>query len=262
MNPRRQAEPATLAARSGSRRVSGGRRAARGCAGLASVLLVTGCVHLRWAPAPDPATASSVAGTTSSPPPARRLFRVGYQGPEGSGSLRLALLVETRERYQARASDTFGRGLWSLELESGSVRFLDHRRREHCLTEREVRIPELALSTLPIDRLPDVLTGRLPAEPAAAGSGTQPADFHDREGRRWTASYTGGTLETWTLWSQGEPLLWWQRQERGGLLSHRQGSQLRWRQTVEEPLGQGLATLEVPPRYRAVECATLAPHED
>ena len=54
---------------------------------------------------------------------------------------------------------------------------MDHRRREHCETERDVRIPELALEELPIDRpgnlvlkLSDLtahpLTGASPSHPA------------------------------------------------------------------------------------------------
>ncbi len=182
--------------------------------------------------------------------------------------MRLNVLVATRDLYQVRASDPFGRNLWSLELRAGRVRFVDHRLREHCETGREVRIPEIALTPLPIDRLPDLLEGRVPASPADPsavgpdpGSVARPEDFRDPEGRRWTARYAGPEAQAWTLWEDEEPFLWWQRQDRGGVLSHRAGSQFRWRRAVSEALSGEIDPLEAPPAYSLVECQGLVAPE-
>ena len=187
----------------------------------------------------------------------RRLYRIAYQGPEGSGSLRLALFVVTPGRYQARASDTFGRALWGLELAGGGAVFIDHRRRELCIGRDELRIPELALATLPLDRLPELLAGTLPSSPARAGA--DPTDFVDAGGRRWTSRSAdgGGGLDAWTLWEEERPLLWWSRRDSGGVLSHRDGAQFRWRRTVAESLASPPPALAVPDGYRQIACSEL-----
>ena len=59
---------------------------------------------------------------------------------------------------------------------------------------------------------------------------------------------------SWTLWADGRPLLWWGRQPAGGILSHREGAQFRWRETVAEPLSGDLRELTVPPDYRRGAC--------
>lgn len=186
----------------------------------------------------------------------RQLFRVGYQGPGGSGSLRLALLESGPAFYQAKASDAFGRGLWSLALAGNLATFVDHRQRRYCVTEQELRIPELALGSLALDRLPVVLAGEIPA--AARRTGDDPGDFVDVEGRRWTARREQDVLQAWTLWQDGRPLLWWQRREQGGMLSHRDGAQFRWRRSVVEPLPEAPPALAIPTEYLAVDCQDLS----
>lgn len=217
-----------------------------------SVALLAGCASTG-----RPGTAGPPAGLAGADgsEPRRSLYRIGYQGPEGSGSLRLALFDLGSAGYQARASDTFGRGLWSLELAAETSIFVDHRRRLYCPSGRLMRIPELALGSLPLERLPDVLEGRLPADPAPTSS--DPTDFVDPEGRRWTATRREGELASWTLWSEDRPLLWWRRDGGGGILSHREGAQFRWRRTVGERMADAPPALVIPESYDLAECADL-----
>lgn len=169
--------------------------------------------------------------------------------------MRLALLDTGPAAYQARASDAFGRGLWSLELAGPRATFVDHRQRLFCVTEEDLRLPELALGSLSLDRLPTLLDGAIPATPR--GAGDDPGDFVDVEGRRWTARWENGVLEAWTLWRGDRPLLWWQHREEGGMLSHRDGAQLRWRRSVTEPLGEAPPPLALPAGYLAADCDDL-----
>ncbi len=181
----------------------------------------------------------------------QRLFRVRYQGPEGAGGLRLVLRLAAADRFSLAASDTLGRPVWSLGFAEERTLVVDHRRREVCATGADVRVPEAALAPLPIDMLPIVLLGRLPV---AAAETDGAVDLLDRQERRWTARMAEGRPLSWTLWSAGEPSLWWLAQPDGGVLSHRGGSQFRWRQSVVEPLGAGLETLEPPDGYPEVDC--------
>ena len=80
-------------------------------------------------------------------------------------------------------------------------------------------------------------------------------DWTDDAGQRWTARWEDGELAGWMLWQAGEPQLWWSRQPRGGILSHRDGSQFRWRQTAREDLVPGeYRRIEAPAEYRFGEC--------
>jgi len=170
--------------------------------------------------------------------------------------MRLALYRADRNRFQLRASDTFGRSLWDLSVADGNYRILDHRSSRYCESKDEVHVPAIALAPLPVDRLPDMLSGRLPVAPAA-GERFETGEFRDEKGRRWTVEFGSGMLESWTLWEANEPSLWWRRQERGGVLSHRKGSQVRWRMNVLEPMTEPLADLESPPSFERVDCSLL-----
>ncbi len=220
-------------------------------------VLTNGCAH---GPRPAAHGSASIATESRTLPPQRSLFRVRYRGAEGAGSLRLALYRVAANAYQLRATDTFGRAVWSLSVRDGLSQLLDYRSRRYCETQDEVRIPEVALAPLPLERLPDVLAGGLPALPAEGerpGSG----EFLDRRGRRWTIRIDGdgdgGVLVAWTLWESGTPALWWSRLEKGGVLSHRQGSQFRWRLSVTEPMEGPLEPLEPPADFLSVDCARL-----
>ncbi len=193
-------------------------------------------------------------GTSGSvePAAARSLFRVRYQGPEGGGSLRLVMRQVAAERFQLQASDTFGRAVWSLDLDVQDVLLVDHRRKEACVAGTELRVPEMALRPLPLPAVARVLASQTPL-PAPAE--VDPSDWTDDDGRRWTARWEDDLLASWTLWQAGEPQLWWSRQPRGGVLSHRDGSQFRWRQvTREKLLPSSYRPIEAPAEYRFGAC--------
>ncbi|MGB5295696.1 MAG: hypothetical protein WBP34_12140, partial [Thermoanaerobaculia bacterium] len=65
-----------------------------------------------------------------------------------------------------------------------------------------------------------------------------------------------GRPTSWVLWEESRPALWWSRQGEVGVLSHRQGIQIRWREIVNEPLQSPLVDLQVPSGYESLECHT------
>jgi hypothetical protein len=182
----------------------------------------------------------------------RTLYRVRYAGPKDNGSLRLVLRRLAAERFQLQASDAFGRAVWSLDVDGDEVLLVDHRRRQACVSGRDLRVPEVALRPLPLPAVARVLDSRTPLPPPP---GADRADWTDEEGQRWTARWEGELLTAWTLWQSGEPQLWWSRQPRGGILSHRDGSQFRWHRVArEEFLPAEYRPLEPPAEYRFGEC--------
>lgn len=186
------------------------------------------------------------------PAAAQTLYRVRYEGPEGSGSLRLVVRQVAADRFQLRAADTFGRAVWSLDLDGEQVLLVNHRRREACVSGSELRVPEVALRPLPLPAVARVLASRtpLPAPP-----GADRADWTDQAGQRWTARWQDDLLVSWTLWQSGEPQLWWSRQDRVAVLSHRDGSQFRWRQTAREKLQPSTyKRIEAPAGYNFGRC--------
>ncbi len=216
---------------------------------------VAGCASVPIAPVPgDANTSVSVASIPTAELETQRLYRVRYQGPQGDGSLRLVLKLEAPDRFSIAASDTFGRAVWSLAFADSETRIVDHRAKTHCATGADVRVPEAALAPLPIGLLPSVLLGRLPVMPERLGEG-EVLDFLDSAGRRWTARIEEGEPRAWTLWRGGEPSLWWQPQGTGGgVLSHRSGSQFRWRETGNEPLATSTEPPPPPDGYPRVSC--------
>lgn len=188
----------------------------------------------------------------SETPPTQTLFRVSYDGPAGDGRLRLVLRRAAADRFQIRTADALGRAVWSLELAASEVLLVDHRERSACRAGAELRVPEIALAPLPLVAIPRVLSGETPLVPPA---GADTEDWTDPSGRRWTARHQAGELEAWTLWEEGRPVLWWSRQPRGGILSHRDGSQFRWKQAASEPLAEAAyPPLEVPEGYELGTC--------
>ena len=186
------------------------------------------------------------------PSAAQTLYRVRYDGPEGDGSLRLVMRQVAPDRFQLQAADTFGRAVWGLDYERDEVLLLDHRRKEACVAGRELRVPEVALRPLPLPAVARVLSGRVPVP---APEGADPADWTDEAGQRWTARWEDGLLAAWTLWQREKPQLWWLRQENGGILSHRDGSQFRWRRTAyEKLLPSSYRRLDAPQGYVLAEC--------
>ncbi|MFQ5527521.1 MAG: hypothetical protein ACE5GX_14820 [Thermoanaerobaculia bacterium] len=225
-----------------------------GLAASVAVAATIGCAHL-------PAAGTVSAGTTELAATAtglldedlgtQHLMRMRYQGPKGTGALRLILQIEARERYRVEAKDRFGRSLWTLDASGGQTLLVDQRRGLYCRSEHGIRIPEIALESLPLAELPAILLGRLPSDLRP-----DPGDgYRDGSGRRWTIVGPQLAPDSWTIWQDGEPWLWWGRgPQGGGVLSHRTGSQLRWRQVVAEALARELAPPQLEARFREVSC--------
>lgn len=254
---------------------------------LAAALLAPGCAG-RAAPATvaDPAVApwQVPAGALGT----QRLYRVGYDGPDGGGSFRLTLRLAAPDRYQVRAVDPVGRALWSLDVAGDRGLWLDHRADAACRLTGSLDLAAGQLTPFPLVSLPALLLGRLPAAPAGpleepgpeaderaaeAGAGDDvegdaapaaAADlrlaFADAQDRRWSATLEAGEPVSWAMSEPGaaSPTVWWRRHAGEHLLSDRaRGVQLRWRESVVEPLRGGLAPLEVPAAFRLVPCSAL-----
>lgn len=253
---------------------------------LAAGLLAPGCAGRRAAPA----TAADLDAAPWHVPPSalatQRLYRVGYDGPDGGGSFRLTLRLAAPERYQVRAVDAIGRALWSLDVAGTSGLWLDHRADAACRPSGSLEVAAGELTPFPLASLPALLLGRLPAAPAGpleeagpevvdeAAAGDEDGDevaapaavgdrrlaFADAEGRRWSATLAAGAPVSWAMSEPGgaAPTVWWHRLAGEHLLSDRaRGVQLRWRESVVEPLRGALAPLEVPAGFQLVPCSAL-----
>lgn len=221
---------------------------------LPAVALVIGCAT---APKPVPLEPGTPVGDPFSIPDqalgTQRLLRVHYHGPEGSGSLRLVLRLQEVNEFHLLAADRLGRALWSLEVAPTRVGLVNHRDRWFCEANDAVVLPEKALALLPLTALPRVLLGYVPVLPSGSPDpGLQ--EFTGPEGGRWTVTWIEGLTESWTQWKESRPTLWWTRRPKGGILSHRDGIQFRWREVVNEPLAEDLEALSVPAEYRRVSC--------
>jgi len=184
----------------------------------------------------------------------QRLFRVRYEGPEGRGGMKLVLKLTAETNFQMLTSDALGRPLWSLQTSDSETLLIDHRGKEFCVSE-EIRLPEAVFQVMPWRSLPRVLLGYLPIElEVEEWSSGGEIEFRGNDGRRWTARLEEGRPMSWILWEGDRPLLWWSRQGQGGVLSHRQGVQYRWREIVSEPLPSPLGDLQIPTGYRALDC--------
>lgn len=171
--------------------------------------------------------------------------------------LRMILDVDSSERYAITTKDRFGRGLWRLESGSAGALLVDDRRKLYCRAADGVRIPEMALESLPLDELPAVLLGRLPANLVRSSeTGESRADeYRDRRDRRWTVRGAPARPESWTVWESEEPWLWWRRHESdGGVLSHRGGSQFRWKLVAKEARSGVFETVEPGAQYVPIDC--------
>jgi len=210
---------------------------------------------LRQEPTPA-APSGELADSAETGPAKQHLFRVHYAGPQGSGSLRLILRLQSVDFFELATADSLGRPLWTLQLADAFTIFLDHREQIFCVSEADIRLGEVTLEMFPLTSVPRLLLGMLPIE---LGEGTQrgaSTEYRDDQDRRWSVRTAGDEDEiaAWTLWVADAPTLWWTRQGKGGILSHRDGSQFRWRQVVEEPMQSNLSRLAPPGSFRQISC--------
>lgn len=189
--------------------------------------------------------------------PSQRLYRVKYAGPEGRASFKLTLYLATDRSYRMAAADSLGRKLWSLQVEeSGRAVWLDHRRKEYCETRGADRLLLVPLARLPLEALPRLLLGRMPATPAAnLDRNREHLCYLDIRGQQWKGVLASGEVDWWSLEESGEAVAWWRRDEAGGILFEpRGGLELRWQQIVREGLAQPFEPLAVPDRFREGAC--------
>lgn len=200
------------------------------------------------APLPAPGAADE-AGVEAAE---QRIYRLRYTGPEGAGTLRVVLRLESFDRFTLQASDTFGRRVWDLDVDRRRALWIDHRQRSLCQLEADaIVLQELAIGPLSARSIARLLLSRLPVELPSTGDG--PFAMVDDLGRRWTGKRDGEGLVQWTLWLAGEPEVWWSREERGGVLSSRDGAQARWRLRLAEPLATEFVAV-TPSDYSWVTC--------
>lgn len=192
--------------------------------------------------------------------PTQRLYRVKYRGPEGDLGFKLTLYLTNETSYRMQASD-LGRKLWSLTVEAGSeATWVSHQRKEVCHTEAAEELRFVPLGDLPLVALPKLLLGRLPAEPAANLSrDSARVAFLDARGQLWNAGIVGQDPEWWSLVEAGEVVVWWRREDDGGVFADNQGEQeVRWREIVRESLETPVAAVTVPSDYRSIDCDQAA----
>lgn len=173
------------------------------------------------------------------------------------------LRLEAPERYRLTVADRLGRSLYTLDATTGGGLLVDHRERLVCPLEPDVRLKELPLDPLPLASLPAVLLGRVPAAPAESDgtvthvghAAERKLSFRDARKRRWTVELVRGWPVAWTLWSGGEPRLWWRRMGEEAVLSDRdRGLQMSWREVRSEPLAEPLGEPTAPAGYLPGDC--------
>ena len=189
----------------------------------------------------------------------QRIFRLHYDGPEGEGSLKIALRIQSPYRFQLTGADRLGRKHWGLDVDRGEAVWIDFDRETHCIGSPSVSLPGWSDGPVRLDSLPAILLGSLPGR----GSGSEPPrriprsdggtrlELEDASGQRWTAQLDGrDELRSWTLWQQGRPTWWWRREGQGGRLSQRdEGRQLSWEEVITEKLSGEVPSLEIPESF-------------
>ena len=200
----------------------------------------------------------------------QRLYRIGYQGPEGKLAFRLTLYLMAASHFRMDAADGVGRRIFSLELApppavAGSALpaapaalFLDHREKQYCRLAASGLPADLPLANLPLDALPRLLLGVMPAQPAVelAQDAAGKLSYLDAAGQKWSGQVgADGLLQWWTLAEGGEAVAWWQRQPSETIYSDRKaGLQVRLQEQVVERLASRPAPLEIPPGYAEIVC--------
>ncbi len=230
---------------------------------VASLILLAGCATAgRLFLAPEP-TSGEPWQIPEQAYPSQRLYRVKYRGPEGDFGFKLTFYLEAEARYRLLASD-LGRKLWSLSVDAqGEAVWLDYRRKQYCRASATSGLRFVPLANLPLVSLPRLLLGRLPAEPAAGlARGKENVSFLDARGFLWNGKLDGDELRWWSLVEAGEAVVWWRREDGGGVFSDRRGEQeVRWREVVREPLRSPLGEIEIPDKFQLRVCGegTLKP---
>jgi hypothetical protein len=182
--------------------------------------------------------------------PSQRIYQGSYRGPEGGGSFRATLRLQAADRFRIDASDRLGRLFWSAGFEGERGWWIDHHDGTWCDDIERLTLPGIGSGPVPGAALPAILLGALPARPAGDATTTgEDVQLRDASGRRWTATLAEGRVQAWTLYEGQEPVWWWRRKGRGGVLSQRQGRQLEWQEVVSEKLAGSLPPFRAPAGY-------------
>ncbi len=198
----------------------------------------------------------------------QRIVRMQFEGPEGSGTLRLVLRFEDPESFHISASDRLGRRWWELGVREGNALVLWVRERTFCRYAGDLEIPALSLGPVPARALAALLMRRLPAPPADARVWNETVvpgrsdrsvelDFEDRRGRRWTTETTTAGPARWTLWRDNHARASWSGNVEGmaRLVESDTGLELRWLQRrPATELAEPLPAPSVPSGYRPGVC--------
>jgi hypothetical protein len=187
----------------------------------------------------------------------QRLLRVRLSSDEGRGRFRLLLRLHDPKRYQIRATHPlFNTRLWTLDVEGEEAVLVDFQQHVVCRYQGVAEIGAIPLGPFPFASLPALLIGYLPLAPVGEPerSGRDRLSFSDAEGRHWNADLDRGTVERFEV--AGEETVTW---ERGAddwyvLASAAENLDLRWKETLREPLGEPLAAVEVPAGYAEGPC--------
>lgn len=233
---------------------------------LVAVLCVS-CASTRTHPAAAAAGEQQIAAASGAPwdLPAgavrsQRLYQGSYEGPEGGGAFRATLRLAAPDRFRLDAADRLGRPLWTIGVDGGDAWWIDHHAGVWCPDLSRLTLPGFGRGPMPATALPALLLGALPVRAAqtAPAQATNAVEVTDDAGRRWQATLEGGRVGAWSVAEGEQPLWWWRRQGKGGILSQRNGRQLRWQEVVVEPLRGELPPRTVPADYRE-SCDELPP---
>lgn len=227
-----------------------------GCAFLGWLILSTGCATTGSLFSAPSSVSEEPWRLPATAYPSQRLYRVKYHGPEGDAGFKLTLYLEAESEYRMLASD-LGRKLWSLSVDGqGDALWLNYREKRYCRADATTELRFLPLADLPLASLPRLLLGRLPAEPVAdLARGERNVTFLDARGFRWNGELDGDRLQWWSLVEGGEAVVWWRREEHGGVFSNPRGKQeVRWREVVREQLRSPLAEVEIPAKFSPGDC--------
>jgi hypothetical protein len=181
---------------------------------------------------------------------------VRLSSDQGRGRFRLLLRLHDPERYQIRATHPlFNQRLWTLDVDGGQAVLVDFQQHLVCRYQGEAEIGAIPLGPFPFASLPALLLGYLPLAPVGEPdrSGDDGLGFSDAQGRRWTAVLDRGTVARFEV--AGEEEVTWERAEGWYVLSSDAESlDLRWKETLREPLGEPLAPIAIPADYEEGPC--------
>ena len=202
---------------------------------------------------PSESAKPQLTGLRADDSPTQRIVRLHYDGPDGDGTLKLVLRIQSADDFQLEASDRLGRRWWNLRFNGEEALVLWVRDRIFCRYGAEIEIEALPLGPVAVSALPALLLDRLPvpADTAVDWKDEEDAELRDGRNRLFKVQAVEGELRNWSLWQDGSPFAWWTTDGKLSYLSApRRQLQLRWQQTSStSPLTTELADLSVPEGY-------------